>query len=72
MADQIFERMDKNNDGRVSIDEFIKVFLEAEDILKQKIENHKKMIDENQKSMIEATNKLNEAKRTERKNQYGI
>ncbi len=30
--------MDKDFDGKVTVDEFIKVFLEAEEILKSKIE----------------------------------
>jgi len=38
--------MDKNYDGKVEADEFIKVFLEAEEILQSKIENSKRFIDD--------------------------
>ncbi len=38
--------MDKDFNGAVSIDEYIKVFLEAEDILKSKIENSKKYLED--------------------------
>jgi hypothetical protein len=29
----LFDRMDKNYDGKIDVDEYIKVFLEAEEIL---------------------------------------
>ena len=38
--------MDKNYDGKVDVDEFIKVFWEAEEILQTKIENSKKFIED--------------------------
>jgi hypothetical protein len=38
--------MDKNYDGKVETDEFIKVFLQAEEILQSKIENSKRFIDD--------------------------
>jgi hypothetical protein len=38
--------MDKDHNGYVSIDEWIKVFLEAEDILKSKIDNSKKYLED--------------------------
>jgi len=38
--------MDKNYDGKVDVDEYIKVFLEAEEILQTKVDNSKKFIDE--------------------------
>ena len=37
IADQIFNKMDKNIDGFVTIDEFVNVFMEAEDVLNDKI-----------------------------------
>jgi hypothetical protein len=38
--------MDKDNNGLITVDEYIKVFLEAEDILKSKIENSKKYLED--------------------------
>ena len=72
MADQLFERMDKNYDHKVSVDEFLKVYLEAEDALKTKLENTKKHIKEYQAQKKEALKKLEEARRTEIINSYGI
>ena len=54
------------------MDEFIKVFLEAEDILKSKIENSKKYLQDYNRQRREAAQKLEEIKRTEKLNQYGI
>lgn len=64
--------MDKNHDGNVTLDEFIKVFIEAEDILRTKVENCSKFIKDYQKQRTEAANKLNEVKRTEVLNENGI
>lgn len=64
--------MDKNYDHKVSVDEFVKVYLEAEDVLKNKIENSKKAVKEYQQQKKEALKRLEEAKRTESLNPYGI
>ena len=64
--------MDKDLDGRVTVDEFIKVFLEAEDILINKCENSKKYLEEHLRQRKEAAAKLEEVRRTERLNSYGI
>ena len=37
IRNQIFERMDKNINGEVTINDFINVFIQAEEILKDKI-----------------------------------
>lgn len=72
VAMQLYERMDKNNDGRVTVDEFKKVFVEAIEILKNKIENCNKYISDYKRSKEQAILKLEEVKRNERLNQYGI
>lgn len=64
--------MDKNYDHKVSVDEFVKVYLEAEDVLKNKIENSKKAIKEYQMQKKDAMKRLEEARRTETLNNYGI
>ena len=38
--------MDKDYDGKITVDEFIKVFLEAEEILRSKIENSRKYLED--------------------------
>lgn len=50
--------MNKLNDGRVTLNEFSKVFLEAEQALKSKIESAKKFLEEYHRSRIECVQKL--------------
>lgn len=64
--------MDQNHDGTVTVDEFVKVFMEAEDILKQKIEKADIYLQDFQKQKQEAIQKLEELKRVEQLNQYGV
>jgi hypothetical protein len=64
--------MDKDSDGRVTIDEFIRVFMEAEDVLENKIQNSKKYLEDYHKQRKEAIKKLEEIRNTERLNAYGI
>ena len=64
--------MDKNYDGKITRDEFIKTFLEAEEILLFKIENSKKYIEDYKLQRKNAVNRLDEIKRTEVLNSYGI
>jgi len=52
--------MDKDHNNLITINEFIKVFLEAEDVLKTKIENSKKFLEDYHKQRREAAKKLEE------------
>eukprot|EP01017_Pseudomicrothorax_dubius_P036248 TRINITY_DN5171_c0_g1_i2.p1 TRINITY_DN5171_c0_g1~~TRINITY_DN5171_c0_g1_i2.p1 ORF type:complete len:456 (+),score=128.33 TRINITY_DN5171_c0_g1_i2:36-1403(+) len=69
---QIFERMAKSDDGSSTVDEFIKVFLEAEDILSHKVDTADKLLRDYRRQRAEAAAKLEELRRTERVNSYGI
>lgn len=69
---QLYEQMDKNHDGRVTIDEFKKVFVEAIEVLQKKIENCLKYISDYRRSKEQAMMKLEEVKKTEKINAYGI
>lgn len=64
--------MDKDYDGRVTLSEFVTVYLEAEEILTNKIENTRAGIQEYYQKRQEAQIKLEEAVRSERLNSYGI
>ncbi len=64
--------MDQNYDQKVSIEEFIKVFLEADNILTMKVENCKKIIRECNIDKNESVNKMEECKRIEILNNQGI
>jgi len=72
VAVQLYDRMDQNHDGYVTVEEFVKVFMEAEDILKQKIEKAEIYLQDFQKQKQEALQKLEELKRVEQLNQYGV
>ena len=72
VAEQLFERMDKNYDGRISVEEFVTVFLEAEDILINKIEKSKDSIKEFTQRRGETLNKLEQVRRSEKLNKNGI
>ena len=41
IGNQIFERMDKNINGEVTVNDFIDIFMQAEEILKDKIQRTK-------------------------------
>jgi C2 domain len=64
--------MDKNHDGSVSIAEFIRVFLEAVEVLNSKIEYTLKSLTDFKASKEQVVLKLNEARRTQRKNSFGV
>lgn len=72
VAIQLYERMDKNGDGQVTIEEFKKVFVEAIEILHNKVETCLKYISDYKQSKDQALLKLDEVKQTENLNAHGI
>jgi len=64
--------MDKDYDGRVTLTEFVNVYLEAEEILVNKIENSRVGIQDFFKHKQDASIKLEEALRMERLNSFGV
>ena len=64
--------MDKNHDGNINIQEFIKVYIEADEILNKKIETAKANKDYYKKQQEECLTKAEEVKQTEKLNMYGI
>jgi len=72
IANEIFEHMDKNHDGTITVDEFIRVYLEADEILRKKIETAKQNKDYYQRQHEENQKKSQEARITEKQNSYGI
>lgn len=81
VAHQLFERMSGDPQRRVTVDEFIKVWLQAEAILQQKCEASKRSLLEFHKQRKEAVHKLEvlkmstplkESRLLERVNQYGV
>ncbi|CAK59302.1 unnamed protein product (macronuclear) [Paramecium tetraurelia] len=72
LGDQLYQRMNKSFNNKVTVDEFIKVFLQAEEILKNKIEGCKKQILDYNKQRKYVSNQFDSIKDSERVNQYGI
>jgi len=64
--------MNKDQNGYFRIEDFIKVFLEAEDILRQKITNSIELLEDYQKQKAEALEKLSQLQKEEKVNAYGI
>ena len=64
--------MDKDYDGKITLLEFINVYLEAEEVLRNKIENSRLGIQDFFKKKQEASLKLEESLRIERLNSFGI
>jgi hypothetical protein len=72
IANEIYEQMDKNHDGTVTINEFIKVYIEADEILNKKIETAKSNKEYYKKQQEECLRKAEEAKQSEKMNMYGV
>lgn len=72
MANQLYDQMDQDHDGTVTLEEFMRVFMAAEDILRQKIDRAEIYLQDFQKQKQEAIQKLEELKKSEQLNQHGI
>jgi len=64
--------MDKDPSGYFRVDDFIKVYLEAEDVLRQKIAKTIEFLEEYQQQKNEAMEKLAQLQKEEKLNAYGI
>ena len=64
--------MDKDHNGAVTLDEFVHVFMEAEAVLKEKIERAENYLADFKKQRQEAVQKLEQLKKDEQLNQHGI
>mgnify|MGYP003878867139 FL=1 len=72
MANQLYDQMDQDHDGTVTLEEFMRVFMATEDILRQKIDRAEIYLQDFQKQKQEAIQKLEELKKSEQLNQHGI
>jgi Ca2+-binding EF-hand superfamily protein len=68
----LFQRMDKDKDGVITIDEFIWSYVEQEESIQNRIKDVKKGIFENTKKMDEFKRKLIQARTSQSFNSYGI
>jgi C2 domain/EF-hand domain pair len=72
IALELFEHMDKNSDGEITVNEFIKTYIEADEILRKKIETGKLNKEYYLKQYEDSIKKAEEAKATERFTAAGI
>lgn len=68
----IFENMDVNRDGGVSIDEFINGYLEQVNGLSEAVARYNQTISAKNKELVNLKEQLEEAKKVEKLNTYGI
>ena len=52
IGDQLSDRMDKNHDQQITLNEFIKVFVEAENVLMEKMEQAQKNVEDFKKQQM--------------------
>ena len=73
ILEQVWEQIEENsNNGKVTLDEFIRVYLEATKILKQKLKQSAEYIKDYQRQKIEAMEQLELLQNTEDMNDHGI
>jgi hypothetical protein len=72
VADILFRKIDSDNNGQISLEEFLYHFIESEVKIKTKLNETIKIINERQRQEIEYRKGLEEAQATERLNQHGI
>ena len=72
IANEIFDHMDKNHDNRITVNEFIKVYIEADEILRKKIDTAKVNREYYRKQQEDCLKKAEEARMNERQTAYGI
>jgi hypothetical protein len=72
VGEQIWDRMMQNDQGESTVDEFIKVFMEAEDILQAKIDNANSYLQSYYVQKDEAIQKLEALRKSEVLSVYGI
>ena len=68
----IFDSMDANHDGQVSIDEFVNSYLEQVNGLSEAVAKFRQQILEKKRELANLTEQLDEATKTERMNSWGI
>ena len=66
------KKIDKNKDGKITLDEFIDYYIDGELRIKQKIKDTVKMMAERVDRRTQTENRLSQIANTETLNQYGI
>lgn len=72
IADELFDHMDKDQNQNITINEFIRVYIEADEMLQKKIATAKANLINYKRQQEEYLKKAQEERAVERPNQYGI
>ncbi|KAL4492435.1 hypothetical protein ABPG72_005570 [Tetrahymena utriculariae] len=72
LGEQLYQEVKKDQEGKVLVDDFIKVVLQAEKILYSKIHNTKKALDDINIERKNYITKFEEVSKTEVLNNYGV
>lgn len=72
IAEQLFQQLHPDVEGRIYMQDFCLIWIQAQDILRKKIEKSEEFLNDNIDNREEAARKLDDTKRTERLNANGI
>ena len=72
LCQELFAKMDKNEDDAITVDEFIRAYVEAEDMIKGRMEDLKEQIRQSTIHLNESKKQLQEAAESEEMNEFGI
>jgi len=72
LCQELFARMDKDNDALVTVEEFILSYVQVEEMLQRRIEQLGRQMTENRHFMEEAQRKQQDSSRSERLNAEGV
>ena len=72
LCQELFAKMDKNEDDAITVDEFLRSYVEAEDMIKQRMEDLREQIRQSTIHLKESKKQLAEAESTEELNEFGI
>ena len=72
LCQELFAKMDKNEDDAITVDEFIRSYIEAEDMIKDRMDDLKEQIRQSTIHLEESKKQLQEAGMTEEMNEHGI
>lgn len=72
LCQELFAKMDKNSDDAITVEEFIRSYVDAEEMIKGRIDDLKQQINESEAHLAESQKQLAEAERTEEMNEFGV
>ena len=72
LCQELFAKMDKNEDDAITVDEFIRSYIEAEDMIKSRMDDLREQIRQSTIHLEESRKQYQEAGMSEETNEFGI